>query len=261
MKCNRCGKDALIKKDDWYECASCGALIFDTDIKINNITSPTKQIEKIESSQQNQIQNAVTYKTGEQIESTANNNIENGDNEEKPEKSKLREAIDFCIPIVAAIIIAIILKTCIFANVVVPTGSMLNTIQEGDRLIASRLSYISDEPERYDIVIFDFPDDESVQFVKRVIGLPGETVEIKDGIVFVTTADGKTIELDDSFVTTCVPTGDFGPFEVPEDCYFMMGDNRNTSWDSRYWDNKFVHKSKIIGKAMFRYYPSIGRVE
>lgn len=261
MKCNRCGKDALIKRGDWYKCASCGALIFDTDIKINDITSPTKQIEKIESSQPNQAQNVVTYKPNEHTENTDCKDKKSKSKNDKPEKSKLREAIDFCIPIVIAVIIAIILKTCIFANVNVPTGSMLNTIQEGDRIIASRLAYISDEPERYDIIIFDYPDDENVKYVKRIIGLPGETVEVKDGIVFVTTADGKTIQLDDSFVTNCVPTGDFGPFEVPDDSYFMMGDNRNTSWDSRYWDNKFVHKSKIIGKAMFRYYPSPGKIE
>jgi signal peptidase I len=186
---------------------------------------------------------------------------ENGKKGEKQPKSKLRETIDFFIPIVIAIVIAMILKMFVFANAVVPTGSMLNTIQEGDRIIASRLAYISNDPERYDIVIFHYPDDEEQYFVKRVIGLPGETVEIVDGIVYVTTTDGETIQLDDSFVTNCTPTGDFGPYVVPEDSYFMMGDNRNSSWDSRYWDNKFVQKDKIIGKVKFRYYPSISKVE
>lgn len=185
---------------------------------------------------------------------------ENDENESKP-KSKLRELIEFFIPIVLAVVIAIVLKTFVFANAVVPTGSMLNTIQEGDRIIASRLAYINNDPERYDIIIFRNPDNEEECFVKRVIGLPGETVQIVNGIVYVTQTNGETIQLDDSFVTNCEPYGDFGPFEVPEDSYFMMGDNRNTSWDSRFWDNKYVHKDKILGKVKFKYYPGISIIE
>lgn len=177
------------------------------------------------------------------------------------EKSKLREVVDFLIPIIIAVVVALLLKTFVFANAVVPTGSMLNTIQKGDRIIASRLAYINDEPERYDIVIFKYPDDESKYFVKRVIGLPGETVQIVNGIVYVTKTDGETVQLDDSFVTNCVPVGDYGPYEVPEDCYFMLGDNRNYSKDSRFWENKYVHKDKIIGKVKFRYYPNISTIE
>lgn len=185
---------------------------------------------------------------------------ENDENDSKP-KSKLRELIEFFIPIVLAVVIAIVLKTFVFANAVVPTGSMLNTIQEGDRIIASRLAYINNDPERYDIIIFRNPDNEEECFVKRVIGLPGETVQIVNGIVYVTQTNGETIQLDDSFVTNCEPYGDFGPFEVPEGSYFMMGDNRNTSWDSRFWDNKYVHKDKILGKVKFKYYPGISIIE
>lgn len=257
MKCTKCGSDALIKKGDWYECASCGATIFDTDIKINDVTSPTKQVEIIENQKdKSAADNVVTYNPNE--ENSGKN--KNGKKEEKP-KSKMREILEFCFPIVMAVIIAIILKTFVFANAVVPTGSMLNTIQQGDRIIASRIAYINESPQRYDIVIFKYPDDENQCFVKRVIGLPGETVEVINGIVYVTKTDGEVIQLEDDFVTNCTPEGDFGPFEVPEDCYFMMGDNRNSSWDSRYWTNKYVHKDKIIGEVKFRYYPSIGKVE
>lgn len=181
--------------------------------------------------------------------------------EEKKKKSFFREVIDFVIPIIIAVAIALVLKNCVIANAKVPTGSMLNTIQEGDRIIASRLAYINDDPERYDIIIFHFPDDESQYFVKRVIGLPGETVNIVNGIVYVTKTDGTTIQLDDSFVTNCVPVGNFGPYVVPEGSYFVLGDNRNNSQDSRYWNNKYVKKDKIIGKVLFRYYPTISSIK
>lgn len=222
MKCTKCNNENLIKDGDCYRCEDCGEII---PIQKKGIL-PDSEKEK-----------------------------------EENQKSKLREAVEFCIPIVIAVVVAIVLKTFVFANAVIPTGSMLNTIQEGDRIIASRLSYINSDPERYDIVIFRNPDNEDECFVKRVIGLPGETVQVVNGVVYVTKTDGETIQLDDSFVTNCKPYGDYGPFEVPEDSYFMMGDNRNTSWDSRFWDNKYVHKDKILGKVKFKYYPGISTIE
>lgn len=277
MKCKKCGCDTLFKDGDWYKCANCGAVIFDLKLDSDN-SSPTKEIEKIETGyseiQKNEKESAadthtpVTEFNQQIIDDAAEKTLENVSNpsnseqeEEKPQKSKVREIIEFCTPIVIAVVIAILLKTLVFANAVVPTGSMLNTIQEGDRIIASRLAYINEDPERYDVVIFSYPDDETQPFVKRIIGLPGETVEIVNGIVYVTQTNGEIIQLDDSFVTVEEPYGDYGPFEVPEGHYFMMGDNRNNSWDSRFWDNKFVAKDKIMGKVMFRYYPSIKTIE
>ena len=116
--------------------------------------------------------------------------------------------------------------------------------------------YFSDKilhiPERFDIVIFKYPDDESRLFIKRVIGLPGEVVEIKDGKVYI---DGSPTPLDDSFIPEKM-IGSYGPYTVPENCYFMLGDNRNDSKDSRSWKNKFVRFDQIVGKAVVRYYPS-----
>ena len=225
--------------------------MFDTDVNINDVKSPTKEVEKIEQAEEGKEVNYKTY----------NPNEPEDEEEEKKPKSKLREAVEFLIPIVVAVIIAIILKSVVFANAVVPTGSMLNTIHEGDRIIASRLAYIKEDPQRYDVIIFKYPDDETQIYVKRVIGLPGETVQVVNGVVYVTKTDGETIQLDDSFVTNGTPEGDFGPFEVPADSYFMMGDNRNSSWDSRFWNNKFVNKEKILGKVKFKYYPSFGKIE
>lgn len=176
--------------------------------------------------------------------------------------SAIKEIVDFCLPIVIALVVATILKTCIFANAVVPTGSMLNTIQEGDRVIASRIEYRLNDPERFDVAIFKYPDDESVYYVKRVIGLPGETVEIVNGVTYITDVNGDTYQLKEDYITNCVPEGNFGPYTVPEDSYFVMGDNRNNSKDSRFWvTTNYVSKDKMVGKVKFRYYPSIGKVE
>lgn len=187
------------------------------------------------------------------------------DSEEESEAdssgNRLKEGIQFCIPIVIALIVAILLKTLIFANAVVPTGSMISTINKGDRIVASRLSYINEDPQRYDIIIFKYPDDETQYYVKRIVGLPGETIQVIDGTVYVTGSDGETTELDDSFVKNGTPTGDFGPYTIPLGSYFVMGDNRNNSWDSRYWDNKTVYRDKIIGKVKFRYFPNPSKIE
>ena len=180
-----------------------------------------------------------------------NEEVINNEPEKEEKKSFLKEALDFCLPIIIALIVAIVLKTFVFANAQVPTGSMLNTIQLGDRVIASRIEYKFNDPERFDIIIFRFPDavdagDNKTFFVKRIIGLPGETVEIVNGVVYVTDKDGNTQQLKDDFVTTETPTGNYGPFVVPEDSYFCLGDNRNHSEDSRFWNNKYVLESKFF---------------
>ncbi len=172
------------------------------------------------------------------------------------EKSKLREALEFLAPIAIALVIAMVLKIFVFANAVIPTGSMLNTIQEGDRVFASKIEYTLHDPERYDIAIFRYPDNENEYFVKRVIGLPGETVNIRNGEVYVTDKDGNTEKLRDDFVSPENKDRYNGTFIVPEDSYFVMGDNRASSVDSRYWNTThYVSRDKFIGKVKLRYYP------
>ena len=153
--------------------------------------------------------------------------------------------------IVSAIIIALFVDFVIIANAVVPTGSMESTIPAGSRIMGLRLYYNFKDPERGDIVIFKYPDDEKVDYLKRIIGLPGETVEIASGKVYI---DGEL--LDEPYLDE-EPTGDFGPYQVPEDSYFMLGDNRAVSKDSRYWTNTYVRRDKIIAKAFFMYWPKL----
>lgn len=283
-KCKKCGCDTLIKNGEWYECPMCGAMMFDTSIFVGKIESPTKTLEMIDEGKVTataQISKPFSIDAEENHEEkTFESTIEKAENttQEKPKKkkhtkkkaieksekqevSKLKEAISFMTPIVIALVVAILLKTFIFANIIVPTGSMINTIQEGDRIIASRLAYINEDPKRYDVIIFHYPDDESQLFVKRIIGMPGETINIKNGIVYITDANGNTAEARSDFVTNCVPTGDFGPYTVPLGSYFVMGDNRNDSWDARYWKKKNVEKKKIIGKVKFRYFPNPSKIK
>lgn len=261
MKCTKCGSDAVKKDGDWLTCLSCGNVMFDTRRPEETAAeiSPTKLLEQMESAAAQKAE--PRRRTHPSKKENPRRRSKNTDALAKEEKNPVKDIVDFMLPIVIAVILALLLKTLVFANAVVPSGSMLSTIEIGDRIVASRLAYITNDPQRYDVVIFKYPDDERQNYVKRIIGLPGETVEIKDGTVYVTQTNGKTIQLRDDFVTYCTPVGDYGPYKVPEDSYFMMGDNRNDSEDSRFWDNKFVKKKKIVGKVVFCYYPSVHKIQ
>ena len=187
-------------------------------------------------------------------------------------RSVWRELWDYAKIIIAVFVIAFLLGHFVYINARVPSGSMEETIMTGDRVFGNRLAYIKDDPERFDkisekfkdperfdIVIFKYPDDPSQLFVKRVIGLPGETVNIVDGKVYINDSEEP---LDDSFCPE-TPEGSFGPYTVPEGCYFMLGDNRNHSMDSRYWQNPFVEEDAIEAEVAVRYWPlnKIGTVK
>ncbi len=167
------------------------------------------------------------------------------------------EIKEWIIVIEIAVILAVILNMFLVVNAVIPSASMETTIMTGDRIFGNRLAYINSDPKRGDIVIFRFPDDEKQLFIKRVIGLPGETLFIQDGKVYI---NGSETPLDEPYVNG-EPLGDYGPVTVPEGAYFMLGDNRNNSADSRYWNNPFVYRDKILGKAFFRYYRHPGKIE
>lgn len=158
--------------------------------------------------------------------------------------------------LITAAVIAFCINTFLIANSQVPTGSMETTIMPGDRVIGSRLSYRFGDPERGDIAIFIYPDDEAkgikTYYVKRIIGMPGDTIDIIDGQLYL---NGSDTPLAEPYIREAMMPEEPMHYEVPEDSYFMMGDNRNYSNDSRRWSNTFVHKSKLVAKVLFQYFP------
>ncbi len=180
-----------------------------------------------------------------------------------------REIFSWIRMFVIVVAIVFVATRYIIINATIPSGSMETTIMTGDRLIGFRFSYWYSDPERGDIILFSYPVDESQTYIKRVIGLPGETVEIRDGGIYI---DGSEVPLDENYLPEeWYWENDGYYFEVPEDCYFVLGDNRNDSLDGRFWAEKameaglasteeealqysFVRRDQIKGKAIFTYY-------
>ena len=193
---------------------------------------------------------------------------ENNKTEEK--KGDMRKEVVSWVPMfVIVIAVVFVLTQFVIINVRVPSGSMENTIMTKDRLIGFRFSYWFDEPQRGDIILFSYPVDEKQTYIKRVIGLPGETVEIRDGKIYI---DGSSEPLEEDYLKeTWTWENDGYTFKVPEGCYFVLGDNRNDSEDGRFWAQialnegkastpeeaepySYVKKDEIKGKAIFKYY-------
>ncbi len=173
----------------------------------------------------------------------------------------IKEVLSWVVTIAAAVALALFLNRVILINATIPSGSMENTIMEDDRLLGLRLAYRSHDPQRGDIIIFKYPDKEEENYIKRIIGLPGETVDIRDAKIYI---NGSDTPLDEPYLKEewVIETGPYH-FEVPENSYLVLGDNRNNSLDARYWNNTYVSRDKILGKAWFRYYPfhSIGKLQ
>jgi len=181
-------------------------------------------------------------------------NIERGgqiaEDTELDSPTLLQDAISWVKLIVFTVAMAVLLNQFVIVNASVPTGSMEAAIMSNDRIVAFRLTYLFSDPARFDIVIFRYPDDPTELYVKRIIGLPGEEVNIINGQVFI---DDNTVPLRDDFVHGPM-FGDYGPFNVPDDSFFMLGDNRSNSEDSRDWLNPYVHIDNILGRAVFKYW-------
>ncbi|MCD8111087.1 MAG: signal peptidase I [Clostridiales bacterium] len=143
---------------------------------------------------------------------------------------------------IAAVIIVIFYAVLMLNQI--PSSSMETTVMTGDVVISTR--YNAKDIERYDIMVFRLPDDPDTFYIKRVIGFPGETITVENGNVY---ADG--VLLDDSFVNGEMDGSGDGIYVVPEGCYFMMGDNRNNSYDSRFWkgENQYIPLENFVAKA------------
>ena len=156
--------------------------------------------------------------------------------------------------LIGAVGAAFVINRTIIVNAMVISGSMENTIMTNDRIMGNRLSYLFKEPERLDVIVFIWPDDpEDFPYVKRIIGLPGEKVEIINGKVYI---DDSPAPLDENFYLPEEMKGSYGPYTVPDGTYFVLGDNRNRSQDSRDWITKFVPCENIMGKVILRIFPT-----
>ncbi|MFZ5596297.1 MAG: signal peptidase I [Bacillota bacterium] len=148
-----------------------------------------------------------------------------------------------------AIVLALFIRTFLLQTFYIPSESMVPTLKINDHVIADKISYRFSDPRRGDIIVFMPPlPSEKYPYVKRLIGLPGETVELKDNRVYI---NGEPIE--EKYLPEGLKFRNYGPVTVPDNSYFMMGDNRNNSSDSRVWG--FLPEKMIIGKAVVLYWP------
>lgn len=180
-------------------------------------------------------------------------------------KSVFREYFEaICI----AVLLALFIRTFVVQAFKIPSGSMLPTLLIGDHLLVNKFIYgirvpftgklliPIDKPERGDVVVFRFPKDRSVDYIKRVVGTPGDTVEVREKKVYI---NGEPIDDPHAHISTpsvlnasASPRDNFGPVLVPDDRIFVMGDNRDNSYDSRFWG--FVDQQDILGMAFILYW-------
>ena len=178
-----------------------------------------------------------------------------------------RELLGYVKLIVIVVAITLVINNVVLINAKIPSPSMEKTLMVKDRLFGFRLAYginlnlfgyeISEkfkDPERFDIVIFKYPDDESRLFIKRVIGLPGETVQIKNGQIYI---DDKPLEADRGLNQVSLAGLAENPVVLDEDEYFLLGDNRDSSEDSRFVKIGNVKRKQIRGKVWLRLIPFI----
>lgn len=189
---------------------------------------------------------------------------ENIEKASEEQKSMGREILDLVIYVGVVALIVYLILHFVGQRTVVNGDSMDNTLKDGQSLIMDKISYRFRDPERFDIVIFPGPEEngESPYFIKRVIGMPGETVQIVDGKV---TIDGEVLESDVYGITDTIDYPGIAeePLTLGEDEYFCMGDNRPVSYDSRYEEVGPVTRGELIGKVWIRIWPlsKFGSVE
>ena len=175
--------------------------------------------------------------------------------EKKPQKAEekkslKREIFEWIMVFVVAAAMAFVVRTFIFEPVRVDGSSMLYTLTDSEFMIATKFDYLLGDPERFDIVICNYPNTSDGMYrVKRVIGMPGETMELRAGELYI---DGEHIEQNFDMTDNAV---NFGPFTVPEGSYFLLGDNRNNSKDSRHPMVGALPRSMIKGHVRAVVFP------
>jgi signal peptidase I len=173
-------------------------------------------------------------------------------------RSLVRIVCEWVAIIAVALSVALLVRATVVQAFWIPTTSMTPTLKVGDRLLVDKVSFQVREIHRGEIIVFERPATVTEEFkdlIKRVVGLPGDTVEGHDGGVYV---NGK--RLAEPYLPAGLTTKDFPPQQVPIDNYFVMGDNREVSWDSRFWGT--VERKLVVGKALVRVWPpsQIGRL-
>lgn len=197
------------------------------------------------------ISNSVDIKVEEDNEE--NNNL--GKRKKRLEENKKKGFLyEWGIPVVVAVVLALLITKFIVFKVYIPSESMVPTLNVGDRLFVTRV-YNEEKFERGDILVFE-SDELEEKLIKRLIGLPGDKILIENGEVYV---NGE--KLIEDYIGNADRFN--GEYEVPEGKYFFLGDNRLWSKDSRYWINPYIDGKDIIGKAQFKVYPfsEIGKIE
>ncbi|MDD3553334.1 MAG: signal peptidase I [Deltaproteobacteria bacterium] len=184
-------------------------------------------------------------------------------------KTKQQIFWEYAQSIIIALLLAMLIRTFVVQAFKIPSGSMLNTLLIGDHLFVNKMAYgirnpftkavwiAGENPRHGDVIVFIYPVDPSKDFIKRVIGVPGDVVEIRDKKLFVNGKpfpDPPTAQWTDSRIlpANVQPRDNFGPITVPKDSLFVMGDNRDHSYDSRFWG--FVPIQDVKGKALFIYW-------
>jgi signal peptidase I len=179
----------------------------------------------------------------------------------------VRRALEYTVIVTVAVLAALAVQAWLVKPYRIPSESMLDTLRPGDRVLVNRVVYRLHDPGRGDIIVFRYPHDPDVVFIKRVVGVPGDVLEVRDGRLYV---NGR--EADDSFVhhtggradptvaeapiagsTLHDPWSLAEPYRVPDDAYFVMGDNRTDSDDSRVWGT--VPRAAIVGEGLATYWP------
>ncbi len=164
---------------------------------------------------------------------------------------KLREVVKNIILVILTLVIVLFVREYVFRVVISNGDSMSPTIQHKDFLISTKLPFVFGEPEVGDIVIFPYQENINDKFIKRVVAVGDDVVDIVDGTIYI-----NNEILDDEFNGGITNIGNLQyPYTVPKDTYFCMGDNRNASKDSRFLEVGTMKKEDFIGKVLFRFYP------